>query len=94
MLLEALYELNKQNPEKSEILIQGYGRMGLDTTKNAAIKRLEKAISFIKNSDDPSAWQSAKHLIYTNGVVEAMINAIIEASEELEDIQANGTEGN
>jgi len=93
MLLESIYQLNKENPEKSEILIQGYGRMALDTAKKSAIKRLEKAISFIKNSDEPRAWQSARHLIYTSGVVEAMLNAIQEANEELEEIQGNEVEG-
>lgn len=93
MLLEAIYELNKQNPEKSEILIQGYGRMGLDTTKKAAIKRLEEALDFVKKSDDPSAWRNVHHLIYTSGVVEAMITAIVEANKELEDIQGTGKEG-
>ncbi len=94
MLLEAIYELNKQNPEKSEILIQGYGRMSLDTTKKSAIKRLEEAVAFIKKSDEPQAWLNVQYLIYTNDVVEAMINAIVEANQELKDIQSNGKEGN
>ena len=93
MLLEAIYELNEKDPEKSEILIQGYGRMGLDTTKKSAIKRLEEAINFVKKSDDPSAWRNVHHLIYSSGVMEAMITAIVEANKELEDIQGNEIEG-
>ena len=93
LVKEAIYELNKQNPEKSEILIQGYGRLNLDTTKREAIKRLEEAIGFIREEDNPRAWRNAHHLIYSTGVVEAMLKAIIEANEELEDMQAKEIEG-
>jgi len=87
MLVEAIYELNRKSPEKSEILIQGYGRMGLDATKKAAIKRLEEAIGFIKKEDTPLAWRNANHMIYEAGVIEAMLKAIVEANKEIEDME-------
>jgi len=93
MLIEAIYELNRKNPNKSEILIQGYGRMGLDATKKAAIKRLEEAIGFIKKEDTPLAWRNANHMIYQAGVIEAMMNAIVEANKEIEDMEMDNKEG-
>lgn len=83
MLFEAIYELNKQNPEKSEILVQGYGKISLDTAKQTVITRLEEAIGFIKEEDDSRAWRNAYHSIYSNGVIESILKAIIEANEEI-----------
>lgn len=87
MLVEAIYELNRKNPNKSEILIQGYGRMGLDATKKSVIKRLSEAISFIKKEDTPLAWRNANHMIYEAGVIEAMMKAIVEANKEIENME-------
>ncbi len=93
MLQEAIYELNKNNPEKSEILIQGYGRLGLDSTKKGAISRLEEAIDVIKKDDTTRSWKNAYNLIYRNGVIESMFEAIIDANEELDDLKINDAQG-
>jgi len=93
MLLEAIYELNRQEPEKSQILIQGYGRLNLDTTKDQVIKRLEAAVADLKKEDSPRMWRNVYQEIYRSGVGEAMIKAIVEANQEIEDMQSQGIEG-
>jgi len=93
MLLEAIYELNKENPEKSEILIQGYGRLNLDTAKRNAITRLEKALAGLREEDSTRVWGVAYHELYRTGVMEAMFKAIVEAIQEIEDTQSCEIEG-
>lgn len=93
MLLEAIYELNKENPEKSEILIQGYGRLKLDTAKRNAITRLENTLAALREEDSSRVWGNAYHELYRTGVMEATFKAIVEANQEIEDTQSSETEG-
>ncbi len=81
MLLEAIRDLDNQN---SEITIAGYGRLSLDAAKQSAIHRLEQTINELKNEDSPRTWRNANNMIYQNGVVKAMFDAIIKANEEQE----------
>ncbi len=89
MLIEAIYELNRKAHEKSEILIPGYGRIGLDATKKSVIKRLQEALGFIQKEDTSLAWRNANHMIYEAGVIESMLGAIVEANKEIEDMEMN-----
>ena len=93
MLLEAIYELNRQDPTKSEILIQGYGRLNLDTAKRQAVKRLETVLENLKEEDSSRMWSNAYFELYRSGVGEAMFKAIVQANQELEDLKARETEG-
>ena len=93
MLLEAIYQLNKQDPQKSEILIQGYGRLNLDTTKQQVLKRLETVLANLREEDSSRMWRNAYQELYRSGVGEAMVKAIVEANEEIEDMQSTEIEG-
>lgn len=90
MLLEALYRLNKANPDKSEILIKGYGRLNLDSTKRQVKKRLLQALENVEQDDDIS-WRNVQNILYSSGVLQAMVEAINEANEDIENVLNIGT---
>ena len=91
MLIEAIRSLDEENPDQAEIQVQGYGRMSVDTAKNSVMRRLEEAVATIRKSDDDRAWRNIHSVLYSSGVVEAMLTAIVQSSEESGDMRS--TEG-
>jgi len=79
MLLEAI---RKEKLKEGQIQSQGYGVLDMETAKDEAMKRLEEAVSYIRNADDPAAWKNAHHKIYGGGVLEAMLTAIVKQQPE------------
>lgn len=74
MLQELLNEQEDSNPS---LTVQGFGTMDLTSAKAGAITRIEKALAKLKANPDARDWENAHHILYSSGVVESMMNAVI-----------------
>lgn len=79
MLKELLSENDNSNPT---FQVQGYGTMDMNTTKAGAVSRIEKALAKLKSNPDKRDWENAHHILYSSGVVENMMKAVINNHSE------------
>ena len=83
---ESVYAMNKEDPNNPEVLIQGYGRMPMDTLKRDIIKGIEEVL---RNAEGDN-WGTVSYAMYENGVLTAKVEALLNAINELEDIRKKG----
>jgi len=83
---ESVYAMNKEDPNNPEVLIQGYGRMPMDTLKRDIIKGIEEVL---RNAEGDN-WGTVSYAMYENGVLTAKVEALLNAIKELEDIRKKG----
>ena len=85
MKKESVYDMNKDDPNNPEVLIQGYGRMNMDTLKNA-LKGDLKVLYGKAKADD---WEYIAYML-SNSPFSAKLKALMDAMEELEGIRRKG----
>lgn len=79
MNVHELHELH----EEQEINISGYGNLPLSTAKKSAADKIAHALDYVKRyPNDATAWKNAQHILYGSGVVQAMLDAIINTEKE------------
>jgi len=76
MLSDVILELSENNNASKPLNIKGYGQMSYETAVATTISRLEAVINGLKKADE-NAWTNAKHALYGSGVLEEIINAVI-----------------
>jgi hypothetical protein len=82
---ESVHAMNKEDPNNPEVLIQGYGRMSMNTLK-ASIARMLDELAKKAESDD---WEFIAYQM-ENGVFTAKLKALMDAIQELEGIRKKG----
>ena len=82
---DSVYDMNKDDPNNPEVLIQGYGRMNMDTLKNA-LKGDLKVLYGKAKADD---WEYIQYML-SNSPFSAKLKALMDAMEELEGIRRKG----
>ena len=86
MKTESIHAMNKEDPNNPEVLIQGYGRMPMDTLKADIIRGIEEVL---RNAEGDN-WGTVSYAMYENGVLTAKVEALLNAINELENIRKKG----
>ena len=87
MMDEEIVDFDAQEPMSSSVAVSGYGTMNLSTLmRNIAsiIKQLGEL------QDDPADFRRLNYELYTNGVLQAKIKALITALDQLQEIKRKG----
>ena len=80
MKLDSLHESDPMNPE---VEIPGYGVMDLKTLKVNIRRQLSDLAAEVAETDNPRAWRNL-HYLLNQGVLEAKVQAVIDAHDDLQ----------
>ena len=85
---EEISKFDPENPMSSEVLVQGYGTMSIETLMKNVMGDIDK-LAGLRDSD-PQSYRNLQHSLYKNGVFRAKLNALVGALDELQEIKSMG----
>lgn len=87
-ILETLYQLDKADYKKSEVLVPGYGRLSLQTLEQLVAEQFQQ-LADLSKSGGPEVFQKIQTVL-EKGVLLKMVSAINQAYIDLEEIRKKG----
>jgi hypothetical protein len=87
-VLEMLYQLDKEDYKKSEVVVSGYGRLSLQTLEQSVAEKFQQ-LSDLTKEGGPDNIKKVK-LMLDNGVLLSMVDAVNEAYRDLHAIKRAG----
>jgi len=87
-ILEMLYQLDKEDYKQSEVLVQGYGRLSLQTLEQSVAEKFQQLADLTKVGG-PDNFKKAK-LMLENGILLSMVDAVNNAYSDLRAIKRAG----
>ena len=82
---ESVYAMNKEEPNNPEVLIQGYGRVNMNTLKRMVTDMLTGLAKFAEDDN----WERIEYEM-NKGTFKPKLDALVKALEELEQIRKKG----
>ena len=82
---ESVYAMNKEEPNNPEVLVPGYGRLGMDQLKRMCKDMLEGLAKFAEQDN----WERVEYEMQ-RGTFMPKLNALVKALEDLETIRKKG----
>lgn len=84
---EEISKFDSEKPMSSEVLVQGYGTMSIETLMKNVMSEIAK-LSELRG--DPQSYRNLQHSLYKNGVFRAKLDALVGALDELQEIKRKG----
>lgn len=85
---EEILKFNPEDPMSSEVLVQGYGTMDIDTLMKNVMGSVAELSSL--RDGDPQSYRNMQNKLYQNGVFRAKLDALVGALDELQEIKSKG----
>lgn len=85
---EEISEFNPDNPMSSEVLVQGYGTMSIETLMRNVMGGVAELAKL--RDGDPQSYRDLQYKLYKNGVFRAKLDALVKALDELQEIKRKG----